>query len=85
MMHAKAWLVDDHWVSLGSANFDPRSLFKNDELNISTSEPTVIPEIEAFFQQGFANSYFVNRKDWQRRSFVQRLIGQFCLLFFWQL
>jgi len=85
MMHAKAWLVDDHWVSLGSANFDPRSLFKNDELNISTSEVAVIPQIEAFFKLGFANSYFVNRKDWQRRSKVERLIGQFCLLFFWQL
>lgn len=85
MMHAKAWLVDDQWVSLGSANFDPRSFFKNDELNLSTCEPSLIQQIEAFFDKGFANSYFVNRKDWQRRSWRERFIGQFSLLFFWQL
>ncbi|HSM81537.1 MAG TPA: phosphatidylserine/phosphatidylglycerophosphate/cardiolipin synthase family protein, partial [Nodosilinea sp.] len=33
MMHAKFVLVDDDWVSTGSANFDPRSYFHNDELN----------------------------------------------------
>lgn len=26
MMHAKLALIDDDWVSTGSANFDPRSL-----------------------------------------------------------
>lgn len=34
MMHAKLVMVDDHFVSVGSANFDDRSFFINDEANL---------------------------------------------------
>jgi cardiolipin synthase len=32
--HSKLMIVDDHWVFLGSANWDPRSLRLNFELNV---------------------------------------------------
>ena len=53
MMHAKAMLIDDCWVSIGSANFDPRSFFHNDELNLLITEHTLIKRIEDFFVDGF--------------------------------
>ncbi|MDY7020760.1 MAG: phospholipase D-like domain-containing protein [Cyanobacteriota bacterium] len=85
MMHAKLVLVDQHWVSLGSANFDPRSFFQNDELNLSIASFDLIKQIESFFLEAFQNSNFVNLRDWKRRSILQRLIARFWLLFYWQL
>jgi len=32
MLHAKAWVIDDHWAVIGSANIDLRSLQLNFEL-----------------------------------------------------
>lgn len=34
MMHAKMFMVDDHFVAVGSANIDDRSFFINDEANL---------------------------------------------------
>ena len=35
MMHAKLMIVDDTFVSVGSGNFDPRSIRLNDEANLN--------------------------------------------------
>jgi cardiolipin synthase len=81
MMHAKLILLDDHWMSLGSANLDPRSFFHNDELNLSSNEPELLQKVEAFFQIAFSSSQLVNLKEWQQRSLPHRLAGQIGLLF----
>ena len=85
MMHAKLVLIDDLWVSLGSANLDPRSFFHNDELNVCTNEATLLKSVEAFFEAGFAHSELVRSQSWQQRSLKQRLIGQVGNLLYWQL
>lgn len=85
MMHAKAILVDNHWVSLGSANFDPRSFFHNDELNLSTTNPQLVEQIEQFFLNAFNKSQKINWQQWQSRPWLERLRGRFWLLFYWQL
>lgn len=85
MMHAKVLLIDERWVSFGSANFDPRSFFENDELNLATSEPHFIRTIETFFHQALTESKLVTRREWQRRPLRDRLLGRFWLLFYWLL
>ena len=35
MFHRKVMVVDDRWVSVGSTNFDNRSLAVNDEANLN--------------------------------------------------
>ncbi len=85
MVHAKIVLVDDCWVSLGSANFDPRSFFYNDELNISINDNNLIKEVEKFFIQGFHKSEKIRITDWENRSFSNRLNGSLWSLFYWQL
>lgn len=79
MLHAKCLLVDDKWVSTGSANFDPRSFFHNDELNISTGESQMVQRIEALFRTGFDRSQLVSMTQWRTRPFWQRLIGNLVL------
>lgn len=85
MMHAKAILVDNHWVSLGSANFDPRSFFHNDELNLSTNNQWLIEKIEFFFLNAFSLCEKESFEKWKNRSWIKRLRGRFWLLFYWQL
>ncbi|MBD1915156.1 MULTISPECIES: phosphatidylserine/phosphatidylglycerophosphate/cardiolipin synthase family protein [Cyanophyceae] len=81
MMHAKFVLVDDGWVSTGSANFDPRSYFHNDELNISGAYPELARQVEQFFIDAMANSYCISYLDWQNRPTPEKIKGQMALLF----
>lgn len=85
MMHAKAVLIDDSWTSVGSTNFDPRSYYRNDELNLSTPQDKLVRTIESFFLDAFTQSQLITLKDWHRRSLLERLMGRFWLLFYWQL
>lgn len=85
MMHAKILLVDDDWVSLGSANLDPRSFFHNDELNLCVSDRTLTQQIEMFFKAGFDDSELIQFQTWKKRPLKERLVGRFANLFYWQL
>ena len=54
MSHVKAALYDD-WACLGSANWDRWSFYLNKELNIATSEPSVVRSLrENVFEKDFA-------------------------------
>ena len=56
MSHVKA-AVYDGWACFGSANWDRWSFYLNKELNIATSEPTVVRELnERLFEADFAAS-----------------------------
>lgn len=81
MMHAKFVLVDDDWVSTGSANFDPRSYFHNDELNISGNYPELARKVEQFFLDALENSLCLTPETWQKRPRDQKIKGQLALLF----
>ncbi len=85
MMHAKVLLIDDAFVSTGSANLDPRSLFHNDELNLSLIEPKLVQFADDFFVHGFKKSRRVEMSEWKRRPLWQRELGQLALFFRWQL
>mgnify|MGYP006267776377 CR=1 FL=1 len=85
MMHGKIVLIDDNWVSFGSANLDPRSFFHNDELNICTNNAQLIAQVEAFFRTGFERSQKVKAQNWQRRSMQERVVGALGNFFYWQL
>jgi len=84
-MQGKIVLIDDHWVSIGSANLDPRSFFHNDELNLCTNQVDLIAQVEAFFQTGFSQSHEIKIKHWQERSAKERLVGRLGNFFYWQL
>lgn len=81
MSHAKLALIDDQWVSTGSANFDPRSSSHNDELNVSSNKPQLIEKIDRFFVDALANSQCLTRSQWQNRPITERIRGRFGLLF----
>lgn len=86
MLHAKMLIVDDDWVNTGSANFDYRSFLHNDELDLMTSDQTLIKKVEAVFKAGFEQSDQIGLRQWQRRSWLKhRILGNIVRLVQWQL
>lgn len=86
MTHAKMLLVDDQWVNIGSANFDPRSFFHNEELDLSTADPILQQAVEKVFEMAFTQSQCMSLKDWQHRSWWRhRLFGGVVRFIQWQL
>jgi phosphatidylserine/phosphatidylglycerophosphate/cardiolipin synthase-like enzyme len=43
-VHAKIGIVDDHWLTLGSANLNEHSLFNDTELNVVVCDETIARE-----------------------------------------
>ncbi|WP_256973575.1 phosphatidylserine/phosphatidylglycerophosphate/cardiolipin synthase family protein [Nostoc sp. T09] len=85
MMHAKVLLIDDNFVSTGSTNLDPRSLFHNDELQLSLSESELAQLVEQFFAYGISRSDRITITEWKARPIWQRVLGWLTLFFRWQL
>jgi cardiolipin synthase len=55
MLHAKTALVDDSLVLVGSANFDRRSAFFNNELTAVVDDARVACDLAACFDRDFAD------------------------------
>jgi cardiolipin synthase len=72
MLHAKVLLVDSHWVTVGSVNFDNRSFSLNDELNISFRDIGVVAELEKHFLVDLENTRELNLAAWRARPFAMR-------------
>ena len=50
MMHGKLIVVDDHLSIVGSANFDDRSFFLNDEANLHVLSASFAPDQRQMFR-----------------------------------
>jgi cardiolipin synthase A/B len=72
MLHAKVLLVDSHWVTVGSVNFDNRSFALNDELNISFRDPGVVAELEKHFLTDLEDARELTLAAWHARPLAMR-------------
>jgi cardiolipin synthase C len=53
-LHAKAIVVDQHFVFVGSMNLDPRSKLLNTEMGVRVDSPELAQEVARFFERGAA-------------------------------
>ncbi|HSS39450.1 MAG TPA: phospholipase D-like domain-containing protein [Polyangia bacterium] len=72
--HTKALLVDDVFVSLGSYNFDHRSLAYNLELVVNVIDPTYATEVATMLISDMAASLEVHAAEFARRGWLARLV-----------
>ncbi len=56
LLHSKLLVADGYFVSVGSANFDPRSLALNDEANLNVLDGPFAQEQVRIFRQDLARS-----------------------------
>jgi cardiolipin synthase len=69
ILHTKFVLLSDG-VYVGSANLDVRSLSINYELLLRLTEPSVLSEAEAIFQEHLAHSQPIDRRTWRQARTV---------------
>ena len=68
MIHAKALMIDDRWVSIGSINFDLLSLRLNEEANLIVDSPQFAEQMQVIFQKDKAIAKELNLEDHRQRS-----------------
>ena len=67
VLHAKTALVDEGWATVGTANFDYRSFFLNDEINLLGQSPALNDKLAAQFEADLTNSREVLARAWRSR------------------
>ena len=72
--HAKVMVVDDCWVTVGSANFDNRSFRLNDEANVNVFDRRFAREQARVFAEDRSRSRRVTLEEWRRRPVARAMI-----------
>jgi len=81
-LHSKAIIVDDAWATVGSVNFDARSMQLNFELNLEVVDSAFARRLRAYFDDDFAVSTELDAAEFCRSPpLPQRLIENFAALF----
>ncbi len=73
-LHQKVVLVDQQVATIGTANFDNRSMRLNFEITVMTVDHTFALEVEKMLADDFSNSKPVTAADFTEKSFFFRLI-----------
>lgn len=74
ILHAKTLILDD-WMTIGSSNLNSRSLFHDLEIDVNIRTENAKRSLERQFLTDINNSKEINLNDWQKRSWLQRIIG----------
>jgi cardiolipin synthase len=72
-LHAKTFVVDGVWASVGTMNFDNRSLALNDESTLMVLDSTAGKRMEEVFLDDLRYSKEIDLAQFRRRSWMQRL------------
>jgi cardiolipin synthase len=73
MMHAKTLVVDGEWTSVGSMNFDNRSMAFNNEANLVVLDRGVGARMDAVFANDLARSKEIRLAEFSRRGLWERM------------
>ena len=71
--HSKLMIVDEHWVLLGSANWDARSLRLNFELNVECYGRGFAQAMEKIIAQKISDAHLVTQMEVDGRTIPEKL------------
>lgn len=74
MMHAKTFVIDGVWSTVGTMNFDNRSLAFNDESNLVTFDRRVGAVMDSVFLDDLKYSKEIKLDTFRRRPFYQKVL-----------
>jgi cardiolipin synthase len=77
-LHAKTFVVDGLWSSIGSVNLDNRSFALNHELNLTVLDRAVAQRLEPVFADDLRYAREVTLEQWEHRG-VGRVLELFVL------
>ena len=74
MIHGKSFVVDGCWASIGTMNFDNRSLAFNDESNLLVLDENFGSSVRAMFLDDLTRSKEVTLEQFRRRPRKDRIL-----------
>ena len=74
MMHAKTLVADGMWVSVGTMNFDNRSMVFNNEDNLNVLDATTGAMMDSVFLNDLKYSKEITRAEFEKRGIFQRIL-----------
>jgi cardiolipin synthase len=74
MMHAKTFIVDGMWGSIGSMNFDNRSLAFNNESNLVFLDPALGAQMDSTFMDDLTRAKEIKLDEFKRRPWYDHVI-----------
>jgi cardiolipin synthase len=72
ILHAKSVVIDGVWSSIGSSNFDRRSVLFNDEVDLLVLGQTTGARMEAIFNDDLREADRIDPRAWADRSLTER-------------
>ncbi len=72
-LHAKTFVIDGDWSTIGSINFDNRSMALNDEATLMVLDPTVGEQMNRIFTEDLGHAQEITLATFRQRSWLQRL------------
>ena len=79
MLHSKVMVVDGIFSTIGSINFDNRSMRKNAEANVGVYDGAFAETLEKMISSDLESTQRFTKERWRKRGFLAR----FSELFFW--
>ena len=73
MYHCKVLIVDGCWISVGSTNFDNRSLRLNDEANLNILDASFAAELTRVFEADLGRARQITHQEWLNRPLKEKV------------
>jgi cardiolipin synthase len=74
MMHAKSMVVDGLWATIGSMNFDNRSLAFNNESNLVTLDTAIGAQMQRTFADDLRYAKEIRLEEFRRRAWTRKML-----------
>jgi cardiolipin synthase A/B len=75
LLHTKMMIIDSVWATVGSTNFDNRSMAMNDELNVIFYDESIAKRLEGIFSNDLSHSKKISRQHLENRGWFARFLG----------
>jgi cardiolipin synthase A/B len=85
VLHSKTAAIDDDWSTVGSFNFDARSIHNNLELNVAIVDREVNAALRQRVEADLAQSVRIDPAHWHKRSWFVRVVERIVYAFRWLL
>ena len=72
-LHAKTFVVDGEWLTIGSMNFDNRSMALNDEATLMVWDRTAGHQMDQVFLEDLRHAQEITAEAFSRRPWFQRV------------
>ncbi len=72
-LHAKTFVVDGEWFTVGSMNFDNRSMALNDEATLMVLDQTAGQNMNRIFLDDLRHAEEITLEPFRSRSWLQRI------------